>query len=103
MKHSMISLTITIAALEFDCAHNLPPDFPQPPVVNLCVPVLSAAKGEAPRQVSYWRCRRTDSQEIRSEPATYVHVGVPVEDWNQGQKYRSEVEAYFKSHRCSPR
>lgn len=91
-------LTTTSAVLE-GCQH-LPADFPLPPDINLCAPVLTGKKGDANRMIAYWRCQNTGSDKIRTEPANYVHVGVPVEDWNRGQAYRTKVENYFMNHSC---
>lgn len=84
------------------CA-NLPADFPRPPVVDLCAPVLNGVKGDSDRMIQSWRCRMTNTKTVKDEPANHVQIGIPIESWNEGQKYRSEVEEYFKTHSCKAR
>jgi hypothetical protein len=81
------SLIVLFAITTVSCAHNLPPSFPKPPVIDLCV-----------RQTNYWECQRTDSGVKRREPIEYVDVGVTIDDYNRGQNYRRTVESWIVEH-----
>ena len=102
-KTLLVILLTTITVAVSGCATHLPADFPKPPAINLCVPVLTGQSGDTDRMVAYWKCQKTDAKKARKEAANYVQIGIPVEDWNAGQNYRRSVEEYFKSHSCTKR
>lgn len=101
MKNRLMTLSILLwmTTIVGSCA-GLPADYPHAPVVTFCAPVLTGKKGDPDRKISHWRCRKSDEQAIKEQPATFVQIGFPIEDYETGQAYRRAVEEYFKTHRC---
>lgn len=105
----LVSLTITTSS----CSTNLPADFPKPPVIGICTNIIITKifdragaplvlpkaydqnGKELPLVATYWSCQQTNSKSKTVEPPDRVQVGVSVDDWDRGQEYRREAEAYI--------
>lgn len=113
-------LTITTAS----CSTQLPADFPKPPAINLCTPIIKPkvfdkSGKELSLPVLYIQfknpdktvslkplqltatwvdCERTDTHEKTAHTLNQIQYGISSDDWNRGQAYRREVEAWAEQH-----
>lgn len=85
-------LVLSLMTIVSGCGKQLPAGFPEPPAIELCIPLYGNGK------LTNWHCENSATRERLTRPSNYVHIGVPNQSWEEIRNYEADVRLWAADH-----